>query len=353
MREQVRYLASDQPSAVLHRRLESACPGLRGIYLDEVHLVIVYHEAFWRKSSPGQAALRRVQAKFNRIDPAKAAEHWGPLYTGQEDVSYKQVENGMRDTLLKKSMSTARACHVLNNLDDESPWYSKLDYITALAAIASAFPSEMARKTYVGGKTVGHILWNASAPEKVAWQFNAIIVRHEIPKCMVKLLGSGTATNESLHAELNRWYRSQPEVFPTTLELQLDVARLGKMLAHNAAMYHPTSRQVRHEQVRDLAVSGCGWNESEWQGWCAQCRRDDAIIPAPLPKAAQRKELGEKIAAKGKPQAGRRTVKYVVKKPAGRGSPANKNTVVIVAEQRELKRPWRLKRTPFTLDRAL
>ena len=259
----------------------------------------------------------------------------------------------MREVLLKKNMSSARACRILNNLEDEKPWNSKMEYITALAAIASAFPIEMARKTYVGGKTVGHILWNASAPEKVAWQFNAIIVRHEMPHGMVKLLGSGTAPNESLHAELNTWYRSQPEVFPTTLELQLDVARLGKLLAHNAAMYHPTSRQVRHEQVRDLAVSGCGWSAAEWQAWCAQGCSHGAITPALLPKAAKRKELGDKIAAKGKPRATRRTVKYMVKKPAARGLPPNKHVVAVIADQGAASKARPLKRTPFTLERAL
>ena len=44
-----------------------------------------------------------------------------------------------------------------------------------------------------------------------------------MPPQMQAMLGSGTAANESLHAEMNSWYRNQPELYPTTLQLQLQV----------------------------------------------------------------------------------------------------------------------------------
>ena len=143
--------------------------------------------------------------------------------------------------------------------------YCRLDYLRALAAIAAAFPAEMHRKTYVQGRTVGHILWCAAAPEKVAWQWNALIVRRALPHAWMTLLPAGTASNESLHAELNSWWRNAPEQFPTTLELHLHVGWFAKLLAHNAALYRPTLRQVisrREKEHRSLkgVMKLTAWN---------------------------------------------------------------------------------------------
>ena len=63
---------------------------------------------------------------------------------------------------------------------------------------------EMTRKTYVQGRTIGHILWCAAAPDRVSWQWNALIVRRTLPPQWLILMPAGTSTNESLHAEFNR-----------------------------------------------------------------------------------------------------------------------------------------------------
>ena len=168
IRVQVKYLATDQPSATLHKHLSLAFPSLRAVYLDEVHLCILWHIAFWRKATPGQKALRKVQANFNRVDVSKPLGYWGALYTGVEDVSYSVAEEAMRAQILAGAMTMHRAIVVLNQLDEDKPWYCRIDYLQALAAIAAAFPKEMARKTYDQGRTIGHILWNAAAPDKVA-----------------------------------------------------------------------------------------------------------------------------------------------------------------------------------------
>jgi len=105
------------------------------------------------------------------------------------------------------------------------------------------------------------------APEKVAWQWNAIIVRRTLPQGWLTLLPSGTGSNESLHAELNRWWKNSPEQLPTTLQLHLAIGHFGKLLAHNAALYSPTLRQVGHDQVLALALRGIQFAGDEWQSW--------------------------------------------------------------------------------------
>ena len=77
VREQVQYVTVDTPSNALFVGIQQACPNFVGMYIDEVHLPIVYNTAFWRKPSPGQTALRRVQAKFTVVDPHTPASHLG------------------------------------------------------------------------------------------------------------------------------------------------------------------------------------------------------------------------------------------------------------------------------------
>ena len=92
VRAQVEFVASDQPSGVLYDQLKQVFPSLRTLYLDEVHLCIVWNVAFWRKTSPGERVLRRVQAKFNRVDMDTPVKHWGSLYTGRAAVVYSAAE---------------------------------------------------------------------------------------------------------------------------------------------------------------------------------------------------------------------------------------------------------------------
>ena len=351
VRAQVEYLASDQPSGALFGELSDALPSLRAVYLDEVHLCIVWQVAFWRKSSPGQQALRRVQAKFNRVDPSTPIGQWGFLFTGKEDVSYTQAEEDMRNLIMSGAMSLQRAACVLNQLEDDKPWYCKLDYIRALAALAAAFPQEMTRKTYVQGRTIGHILWCAAAPDKVAWQWNAMIVRRSLPQSWMTLLPAGTTSNESLHAELNRWWKNSPEQFATTLQLHLSVGHMGKLLAHNAALYSPTLRQVGHDQVLALALRAVQFTEPDWLNWCLDGVRAD------LPLFRAREDLSGRLVEQGISERQRTKTQYVVlKKPAGttvvRKKPAGLQVRKKPAGVQVKNLRGKLRRTPFTLKRS-
>ena len=345
IRSQVEFVASDQPSGLLYDHLKLVFPNLRAVYLDEVHLCIVWNTAFWRKSSPGQKVLRRVQAKFNRVDLDTPLEHWGSFYTGQGEVPYSAAEEDMRNLIMSGGMTLQRAASVLNHLEDEKPWYCRLDYIRALAAIAAAFPQEMARKTYVAGRRLGHVLWCVAAPEKVAWLFNAIIVRRSLPSTWMTLLSSGTTSNESLHSEVNRWWRNAPEQFPTTLELHLRVGHLGKLLAHNSALYSPTLRQVPHEQVLALAVRGVSFEEEGWRSWC------DAGARAEVPLFTQREELSARLSQQPKAPKTKDLYK-VMKKPAA-GAAFKRPGAHVQVQKVNVARAQakKLRRTPFSLKR--
>ena len=239
----------------------------------------------------------------------------------------------------------------MNQLEDDRPWYCKLDYVRALAAIAAAFPLEMCRKTYVQGRTIGHILWCAAAPDKVAWQWNAIIVRRSLPSSWMTLMPAGTTSNESLHAELNSWWKNSPEQYPTTLELHLSVGHVGKLLAHNAALYNPTLRQVGHDQVLALALRSVQFQTPEWMLWC----QDGVRGQMPLFRA--REELCDRMAEQGMVTKSNTITQYaLMKKPAG-DAVVKKKPAGLVVLKRPAGKPLisesaKLRRTPFTLKRC-
>ena len=347
-RAQVEYIAADNPSPKLHRSMAACCPRFKALYLDPVHVVIVYHTAFWHQWTPGQAVLRRIQAKFSKVDRSLRGDHWGPLYTGAEVVPFGRVEESFRGLVLRGGMAPGRAANVINSMDDEKPWRSIQEYLEAVAAMVAAFPGEMARKTYMQGRSIRSVLWCATATERVQWLFNGIRVRHNMPVSMVALLGSGTAPNESLHHEVNTWYRNQPEVFPVTLSLELRVARLAKLVAHNAALYRPTLRQMGQADVLLVALQGITVAGPSWGAWCAeQLREDRRRAPAALPMSLARKELQRRIAAVAKPKEVRKPVYSVVRRPAG----VLKKPAAVISRRTGPVRVKALKRTPFTLKR--
>ena len=108
-----------------------------------MHLVMVYNTAFWRRDTPGQRAVRRIQAKFNKVDYSRDDGDWGAIYEGQDLEVMTEEEERARGLILTGDMSAHRAVHMLNSMDDSRPWYRRVDFILAIAVVAASFPAEM------------------------------------------------------------------------------------------------------------------------------------------------------------------------------------------------------------------
>ncbi len=362
VRSQVLYVASDNPSYSQAQALLTAFPNMKALYLDPVHLPIVYQTAFWGKSSNGQRYVRKLQAKFNKVDYNTTADHWGNIFSGDTVHHLTDAEEDMRLLIMSGGMSVHKAAALLNDIDVEKPWYRKLEYIQGAAAVSALFPEEMERKTYMQGRPMRSVLMSATAPDRLAWYWNSLIVRRRLPKEMQGLLGAGTTPNESLHNEINNWYRNQPEVFPTTLALQLDVGSLFKLLTHNSAMYSPTLRQYGHSEVKMVMAAQLDIIDvDKWATWCGEqrCVERGVVRKAPLPMLSQRQALKKaikdtgvrmlrikrKIVLKLRPAS-------VLKRPASAlKRPAAQLQVELQVTDTPAQRP--LKRTPFTRKKGL
>jgi hypothetical protein len=91
---------------------------------------------------------------------------------------------------------------------------------------------------------------------------------HTIPFSEFSLLSAGTTSNEALHAEINSWFRQTQMLHQSTMKLKLQVLRVGKLLAHNSAMYRPTTRQMASGAVLCRALYRTVWTKRTWNQWC-------------------------------------------------------------------------------------
>ena len=225
----------------------------------------------------------------------------------------------------KGSMSSTRARQIQKELNGECPFYTRIEYIECLAALVVLFPDEAVRIAPGPNKAVYKIIWCAAAVDRVEWMFNNIRVRHSMPSSQCQLLASGTAANEALHAEINRWFRQTQQMHQSTLRLKLHILTLSKLVSHNAAMYRPTIRQLPSSIVLARSIGSPIWTNGSWRQWSNRLLGHNHIIKAALPsQEARRKEIVK-------------VKQHIHKRPAAKHTPLAK-----------LKR----KRTVFTRQRS-
>ena len=351
-RSQTVSVASDQPSSMLFRALKDSCfPNLKYLGLDPVHLPITYEETHWRKKTVGSRLLRIIMAKFTKVDGRLPPQYWGAPFDGTNAPNLRPIEERAREQILDHSFPKSRAQFVFENLNAELPWTTPFEFIEAVAALSALVPEELARRTHVNNVQLKKLLYNATAPARMQWFFNNIRFRHSLPPARLALLGSGTSVNEAFNRDINAWFSNQGDIYASTAELQLRVGFLGKLQAHNCALYSPTLRQLRQANVLSRSIMAWTFPQEHWNCYCGlQAQRGTLVLaPARLPLREARQRVARQIAesaarsqrapsARDAAPARRRRAQ---KKPAAR---------VLLDNLRDRKVP-RIKRTAFTLKR--
>jgi len=294
---QVRFLATDCPSLKLWDTLRRVLPNLQIMCLDTVHLGITYEYGFWRKHTPGSTLLRTIMSKFTVYDPELTDTDWGPAFNGSGPKTRDTREEKLyRDHIWEQSMCTGRAKRVLAELNTKNPFRSRLEFIEAVAALASLHADEMTKMCPGPNKPVYQILHAATAFPRTQWYFNNLRLRYTMARGRLALLPSGTASNEALHAEINRFFRQTQSMHHSTFRLKLRCLRLSKQLVHHAAMYYPTLRQISSSMVQASLVTRPMWDETTWSAWCNNLQLDNGKTrKSDLQLAANRKEERKEI----------------------------------------------------------
>ena len=305
--EQVEHVATDCPSKKLDDDLSVVLPALSGLSLDPTHAAMRYEQATAGRKTAGSVLLRSFMAKFAGYDPAIVHNQWGPMYRGDSGVMLSPPEVTLRGHILGSSMPLRRAKRVINEASKLVVWPTRLQFVEALAALSCVHADEMSRKLEGSKMTVGKSLHALVAPDKLEWLFNGLRYRHLLPPNVRALLPSGTTASEALHAEVNQWFRQIQSMHRSTLVLKLQILRLGKLLAHNVALYTPTSRQMPAAQVLARRLGVSLWTDKTWKAWSMEQKGQGRAPRASLPLAKQRK--AEKLAvagAKKRPASGHR-----------------------------------------------
>ena len=275
---QVQFVAVDNPSAKYYGQLQKICPNLQAMCLDPVHLAMTMEYASSRKRTAGSKTLRSVLAKLTALDSTRAAGTWGRFFAGQECRQLTLEETRLRNQIEASSMRVSTAKNILEKLDPSVPFYLQVEWVRILAALSAVFKAEVQRVAKGPNKRVVQLLYAAASPTRIEWYWNNLRVRHALPRNIIPLLPIGTTSNESLHREINVWFRETQKLLHATVALKLRILKLSKNISHNAALYRPTTRQMLQAEVLHLAVCflgkrGRGGALSYFRPTHPECRR--------------------------------------------------------------------------------
>ena len=108
----------------------------------------------------------------------------------------------MRERLEAPDMSAPEASQHLETVDPDQPWLTEIGFLQAVLAHLSLFYDEVQKVTYAG-VSLHRLILNMASRTKVQW----LLYRHSVERESLVLLPSGTTSIESLHHEINHWFR--------------------------------------------------------------------------------------------------------------------------------------------------
>ena len=162
----------------------------------------------WNKKTEGSRALRAMMSKFTAYDSSISEMAWGSPYTGEETRPLTREEELVRATIESRSMSVHRARRILDGISTSTPFVTRVEFIECVAALVACYPHEVQKVAKGANRALYKILHSATASGRLEWYFNNTRQRYSMSTGKLSLLASGTTSNESLHAEINGWFRS-------------------------------------------------------------------------------------------------------------------------------------------------
>ena len=131
--------------------------------------------------------------RVHRLDK----NYWQLSYDGKMARPLGDAGNKLRAMILDLSMSDCEAAQILDQLDQDTPFLNRVDFIKSVAALCRIYKSEVTRKAPGPNEHINEILWAACAPDRLELM-NNLRVRHAMTASYLWFLPSGTASNEAL-----------------------------------------------------------------------------------------------------------------------------------------------------------
>jgi hypothetical protein len=350
MRNQIRVFNTDAPSEALLVELLPILPNLAFMCLDPCHLCMNFNSATWKKTTNAERILRAIMNKFTKVDYNKPASFWGTPFMGKGAPEVTAGSACLRSYMITGSMPKTKALECIMAIDGESPWYSVTAFTEAMAALVSVHWDTVNRSTPGVNKRLYHLMRSATDSARSQWYFNNIRARRFLPKEYIPLLPSGTCSNESLHHELNTYIHSTSSGLHTsTLELELWMISVAKLLSHNIALYNPQLRQ--YSQVEVIAATSRGtrpFTDVQWAEWCEPQYLLTGVPTCPhLILQSKRSLITAKVAAHAKTLVRRRIM--------GKKTVVNSQLLLMKRPATVMPKPRsfkKIKRSVFNLQRV-
>ena len=288
--QQVRCVSVDNPSAKLWKGLRCICPNLQILCLDPVHLAMTCDYASSRKRTAMSRTLRAILQKLSVHSSRCTDSTWGTIFKGDNCKPLTHEEEKARVQIEDRSMPHRKATAILDNLDASVPFFERSEWSQSLATLAAVYRQDMDRVVPGPNRKVYELLHSAAAAARTEWYFNNLRARHMIATSRLSLLPVGTTSNESLHHEINNFFRETQKIQKTTLSLKLKILQLSKQMTHNAALYHETTRQMAEAEVLARTSSREMWSSGQWHAWCDELQDDARIKKTSLHLHPQRED---------------------------------------------------------------
>ena len=285
---QVQHVSVDNPSSKLFQEFRLICPNLQIMTLNPVHLAMTWEYASSRKRTAGSKTLRKILSKFTATDDSFDVRRWGRPYDGTTCAPLTYEEARVQRQIQDCSMREKTAQRLLRELDPNKPFYLRIEWIKSLAAVASIYREEVQRVCPGPIRKIRELLFTAACAPRSEWYMNNIRSRHVISSGRLPLPPVGTTSNESLHHEINVWFRETQKLHQSTLALKLHILHLNKNLSHNAALYRPTCRQVPHAELVARVSTKPVWTDAAWVDWYSELCDDRRMSQAALPLHTRR-----------------------------------------------------------------
>ena len=170
--------------------------------------------------------------------------------------------------LIQGTMPQHRAQCIQRSLNCDTVFFTRVEFIECIAVITRLLPEETVRQVPGHNKSVRAFLHCVTAPDRIEWLLKNLRMKHSIAPEFRPLLPTGSTSNESLHAEINNWFRQTQTMHQATLTLKLKIMRLSKLKSHNSAMYNPTLRQFPSNIVLVRSICQDVWTRTAWSRWC-------------------------------------------------------------------------------------
>ena len=291
----IQHIAVDDPSVKLWNALKAVFQNLENLSLCIPHLAFVHESANGERRTKGSKFLRQILHKVSCLHGRSTYAATSPVYHGGGQLTRLEAIKVIR--IRNQSMRIGIATQIQKDINPNSGFKSRGEYMDSLAALVVLYPKEV-RKKATSGRKIKDVLATSCYPNRLEFMFNEARFKRHLSSCELQRFQAGVCGNEAFHREIKSTF-DHCAMHPSVLEMKLTHLHTRMLIAHNSALYHPTLRRMEEGEVLARRVPLLlPWpTDKKWNAWCASVAEH---VRGLLPARAKRRQLEQKRCAIGR-----------------------------------------------------